>query len=159
MDALIERQEAEEDTSGVFDPNDLEDARERVVASIVRRRGQSAFRRALLDATGGRCALTGCQVTEVLEAAHITPYRGVETNHPTNGLLLRSDIHVLFDLGHISIDPETRRAVMASDLSGTVYGRLRGRRVADTNDKSLRPSRAALTEHLQWSQLDDVADE
>ena len=126
---------------------------ERIVASIVRRRGQGAFRRRLLDAYRGRCALTSCQVTEVLEAAHISPYRGVETNHPTNGLLLRSDVHVLFDLGLISIEPETRRVVAAPGLSGTVYGKLGGQRVAEPSHKALSPSPAALAEHLQWSQL------
>ena len=159
MDALIDRREAEEDTSGAFDPNSMGDARERVVASIVRRRGQSAFRTALLDAYEGRCALTGCQVTEVLEAAHITPYRGSATNHPTNGLLLRSDVHVLFDLGLIGVDPHTRRVVAARELSGTVYGQLQGRRVVEPNDKSLGPGRAALAEHLQWSELEYVDDE
>ncbi|WP_200883691.1 HNH endonuclease [Archangium violaceum] len=50
-------------------------------------------------AYGGRCALTDCEEPRVLEAAHIFPYHGPQTNHVTNGLLLRADLHVLFDLG------------------------------------------------------------
>src|ERR1700722_13744752 len=42
----------------------------------------------------------------VLEAAHITPYMGASTNSLLNGLLLRADIHTLFNLGLISIDPD-----------------------------------------------------
>ncbi len=159
LDVLVDRWETEHDATGVFDPNDFADARERVVASIVRRRGQGAFRKVLLNAYGGRCALTGCEVIEVLEAAHIAPYRGAETNHPTNGLLLRSDIHVLFDLGLISIHPETKRVITARCLRGTVYGQFGGQRVAEPNDRTFSPSPAALAEHLQWSQLDDTEDE
>lgn len=42
-----------------------------------------------------------------MEAAHIRPYRGKKDNHPSNGLLLRADIHTLFDLNLVAIDPET----------------------------------------------------
>lgn len=137
-----------------FNPANVIDGRERIVASIVRRRGQCAFRRKLLDQYNGRCALTGCRVSEVLDAAHITPYRGIETNQLGNGLLLRSDIHVLLDLGLISIHPETRQVVTASSLRGTIYGDLKGQQLAEPRDQSFRPSTAALREHLKWSQLD-----
>ena len=153
MDVLVDLQEAKVDALGVFDPTDVRDGRERVVASIVRRRGQRAFRRALLAAYNGKCVLTGCRLAEVLEAAHISPYRGVKTNHPTNGLLLRSDIHVLFDLGLISIDPESRHVIVAARLRRTAYGQLHGHRVGEPNDQALRPSGVALAEHLKWSQL------
>ncbi len=159
LDLLLDRWENEHDAVGVFDPDNLPDARDRVVASIVRRRGQGAFRRALLGAYDRRCALTGCEVVDVLEAAHITPYRGIETNHPTNGLLLRSDVHTLFDLGLISIHPDTRRVVAAPVLRGTVYNRLARERLAAPNDRAFSPSRAALAEHLRWSQLGDTEDD
>ena len=80
------------------------DGRERAIGAIVRRRGQPAFRRALLEAYHERCAVTGCDAPEALEAAHVVPYRGVATNHPANGLLLRADLHALFDLGLIAVD-------------------------------------------------------
>ena len=64
-------------------------------------------------------------MAEVLEAAHITPDHGAETNHSTNGLLLRSDVHVLFDLGLIGIDPDTNLIVTARELSDTSYADLR----------------------------------
>src|SRR5205823_2979542 len=82
----------------VFDPISIEDGRRRIQAS---RQGQFAFRAALIEAYGGRCAMTGCDILEVLEAAHIVPYRGPSTNAVSNGLLLRADIHTLFDLGLI----------------------------------------------------------
>ena len=52
----------------------------------------------------------------MLEAAHISPYRGEDDNHVENGLLLRSDIHTLFDLDLLGIDPERLRVVLHQDL-------------------------------------------
>ena len=60
-------------------------------------RAPHKFRDALIGAYAGRCAITGCSVLDILEAAHITPYLGPDTNHVTNGLLLRADLHTLFD--------------------------------------------------------------
>jgi hypothetical protein len=65
------------------------DARDRTLASIVRRRGQPQFRERLLAIYDGRCAISGCNAVEALEAAHISPYKGRHTNHPQNGLLFR----------------------------------------------------------------------
>ncbi|MGJ0223511.1 HNH endonuclease, partial [Streptococcus pyogenes] len=65
----------------------------RRLAEIKVRRGQAEFRQTLLAAYNRRCAVTGCAITDLLEAAHIVPH-SEETNYRvTNGLLLRSDIH------------------------------------------------------------------
>lgn len=61
-----------------------------------------------MDAYERRCAVTGCTVEAVLEAAHISPYRGDHTNDVTNGLLLRADIHTMFDCGLIKVDGDYR---------------------------------------------------
>jgi hypothetical protein len=71
--------------SHYFDPTGVIDSRQRVLAQIVRRRGQQEFRERLLAAYDGRCAITGCDAVEALEAAHIVPYRGVDTNSVQNG--------------------------------------------------------------------------
>ena len=68
------------------DYESLGDARDRVVASVVRRRGQPEFRSALLEAYGGRCAISGCDAEAALEACHIRPYMGPHTNALSNGL-------------------------------------------------------------------------
>ena len=62
------------DEEGAFDPEGATDARERILSSVVRRRGQPAFRDCLLAAYQMRCAISGCDFVPVLEAAHITPY-------------------------------------------------------------------------------------
>lgn len=110
-----------------FDPRDLEDARERISREISRRRGQRAFREALLRAYGGRCAITDCDVKDVLEAAHIVPYLGPLTNRTDNGLLLRADIHTLFDCGLITIDTVSHTVMLANSLLETDYGHLNGK--------------------------------
>lgn len=90
------------------------DWREVVERQIRERRGQQHFRDILRERYGDRCLVTGCEVLAVLEAAHIKPYQGEADNHPENGLLLRSDIHTLFDLDLIGIEPERLQSGVAS---------------------------------------------
>ena len=68
------------------------------------RRGQAKFRNDLL-AIDARCAITGCLTVNALEAAHIRPVKDVGESTVANGLLLRADIHRLFDLGYLAVDP------------------------------------------------------
>ena len=63
--------------------------------------------------------MTGCTVFAVLEAAHIKPYQGENDNHPQNGLLLRADIHTLFDLNLLGIQPERLQV----EISGPLHPR------------------------------------
>lgn len=113
-----------------FSPEGVEDQRQRVLRSVIQRRGQPAFRKALIEVYGGRCAITGCSIVDVLEAAHIYPYMDGETNDVGNGLLLRADLHTLFDLRLISADPDTSRVVGCTSLQGTEYDQYIGRTLA-----------------------------
>ena len=97
----------------------LKDSREKVLTSICQRRGQKTFRANLLKVYGGRCSITDCNAQEALEAAHIHPYMGEYTNCTNNGLLLRADIHTLFDLYLISIHPDSKKVVVSSKLDNT----------------------------------------
>lgn len=132
-----------------FDPTSDADARVRVMEAIVRRQGQPAFRRKLLKLYGGRCAISGCDLEQALEAAHIKPYRGLDTNHVRNGLLLRSDLHVLFDLRLITISPRDLTVNVRRDLRKSVYGEFHGRRLFLPTRRSQWPSRRALKLHSQ----------
>lgn len=140
---------------GVFNPDNTEDAREKTLRAIVQRAGQPAFREALLEAYCGRCAVTGCPVADVLEAAHITPYRGKQTNHVQNGLLLRADIHTLFDLGLVAIDASRGafRLVISNALAGSEYAQFAGREASVPKDPRLAPSREALERHREEAGL------
>jgi putative restriction endonuclease len=124
-----------------------EDARARLRRAIAVRQGQPRFRRELLKTYGGRCAISNCDVPETLEAAHILPYRGQHTNHVQNGLLLRADLHTLFDLGLIGIDTETWTVLIHPRLGTTHYSHLAGQKVRLPADRAAWPSEEALREH------------
>lgn len=130
---------------GWLDPESIEDARERAFRAIRLRRGQAAFRAALLAAYGGRCAVTGCAIEDVLEAAHIVPSRGPLTDHVSNGLLLRADIHTLFDCDLLGIDPETRQVVLQAPLKLSTYKSVDGRVLRSPRDDTQGPTRKNLT--------------
>ena len=79
----------------------------RYAESVTKHRlGQGAFRVAVTDAYQRRCAISGEKTLPVLQAAHIRPYAEQGPHNVTNGLLLRSDIHTLYDGGYITITPD-----------------------------------------------------
>src|SRR5690606_9947784 len=109
------------------------------------RRGQPLFRAKLLDAYGGVCAITGCTAVEVLEAAHVLPYRGAHTHRVDNGLLLRADLHTLFDCQLLWISPE-HTVQMAPALLATDYAALHGQPLRLPTSKGDHPNPAHLAE-------------
>lgn len=125
-------------------PSDDYDARLRLLRAIVARRGQAGFRQSLMKAYASSCAVTGSAVTEVLEAAHLRPYRGPESNTPTNGLLLRADIHTLLDLRMLAIEPGSRTVTVSRALRETEYASLVGQRIIEPKNASSRPHAEAL---------------
>ncbi|UEP32141.1 MULTISPECIES: HNH endonuclease [unclassified Burkholderia] len=125
-----------------------DDARERELRAVFLRRGQGKFRKALLNAYEKRCAVTGCTMEDVLEAAHIIPYNGDDTNRCDNGLLLRADIHTLFDLGLLWVNREMKVEI-ANALQRTEYGELHGKGLRLPTDPALRPHPEHLERHAQ----------
>ena len=113
------------------------------------RPNQRGFRRALLEAYGGRCAITGCDVAEVLEAAHIADWRS--ENDPGAGILLRADLHRLLERGLLVIDSDyTVRA------APSCYHAIEGQRLRLPINRLLWPRLArkvggsTATERTQW---------
>jgi predicted restriction endonuclease len=105
----------------------------------------------LISAYGGRCAVTGCDAEAALEAAHIMPYLGPKTNHVSNGLLLRADVHTLFDLDLIGIDPESLTIALSESLRGTYYDDFQGRSLTLPKSKKSHPSQDALEQ--KWEKF------
>jgi hypothetical protein len=126
-----------------------DDVRTRIMAGIVLREGQAAFRNALLAAYGRACAISGCTVQAVLEAAHIVPYGGGHTNIVTNGLLLRADLHTLFDLHLLSIEPATRTVRLSHDLRNSEYACIEGVRLRAPVKADMAPLPEALSDHWE----------
>ena len=141
---------ADEET---FDPTSVEDARRLIWRSITQRRGQKPFRDALIAAYDGRCAITGSSVLDVLEAAHIHPYRGPDTNKVTNGLLLRADVHTLLDCGLLAIDSKTMTVLVAPELRESEYWALHGHPLCSPRTPAQKPSKEALRVQRQNSRL------
>lgn len=85
------------------------------------RRHQSQFRLNILNLYNGKCAISGESVLEVLEAAHIENHATSGINHTGNGLLLRSDLHRLFDANKITIHPKSLKIGISSTLKKSTY--------------------------------------
>lgn len=92
------------------------------------RDGQAAFREMILTAYG-RCAVTGCKIESVLEAAHIIPYVDARSHLVSNGLCLRADIHRLYDRGLLQIGADFVVRI-APALAGAGYAKLDKRLIA-----------------------------
>lgn len=116
------------------------------------RLGQGAFRLAVTDAYKRQCAISGGRVLPALEAAHIRSYQSGGEHEVSNGLLLRRDIHSVFDAGYVTFDDDLRMVV--SDRvrtefnNGNEYRRLHGATLVAPDAAQARPS----IEHLRWHQ-------
>lgn len=117
---------------------------------IMPRLGQGAFRVAVTDAYGRACAVTTEHSLPALEAAHIRPYADGGSHEVSNGLLLRSDLHRLFDRGYVTVTPDHRVEVsprLKDHFSnGRSYYPLHGQPVAVPKDLPQRPDPLL----LQW---------
>lgn len=115
----------------------LEGLRIRRTTTQKPRSGQGRFRDALIARHKGRCTVSKCAVPEALEAAHVMPHTGdPKWDHPDNGMLLRRDLHAMFDAMLWSIDPKSNRLRVAERLKTTSYGKLDGREI----DHSVAPA-------------------
>lgn len=91
--------------------------------AIKARRGQADFRARLLFAYGRRCCISGCRVEALLEAAHIRPHAEAPNYETRNGLLLRADLHTLFDLHLLGVD-EFGSVVLSPEVTDLYYKEL-----------------------------------
>ena len=112
---------------------------------LLPRLGQGSFRIVVTDAYERRCAITGERTVPVLDAAHIKPYRLLQRHEVSNGILMRSDLHRLFDDGYLTIDPTDRKIVVSKRIreefeNGKEYYKLEGLQVRDPTLASYRPN-------------------
>jgi putative restriction endonuclease len=118
---------------------------------VAARRGQGAFRFMVMDAYERRCAITGERTLPVLEAAHIRPYADQATHEIRNGILMRSDVHRLYDLGLVTVDADLRFRVSPSIerdyANGKIYYELDGATIRVPPDPARRPDPDALDWH------------
>ncbi|MBA4092235.1 MAG: hypothetical protein C0494_16820 [Sphingobium sp.] len=138
-------------TEGNGSANSIIEERRRVLREISLRRGQARFRKRLIDRYGARCQISGCEFPGLVEAAHVSPYARSSDNSETNGLLLRSDLHTLFDLGLLGIDPVTLEVAIHQDAKLAGYDLFDGRKLSVNATSG--PGRAALKE--RWAFYSD----
>lgn len=123
----------------------MEDIQQRAIRT---RRGQPDFRRRLLDAYGCTCAVTGCKIRSVLEAAHIIPHADGTDYKVDNGLPLRADIHTLFDLLLLTVSPDYR-IFTNRELAGSEYEKLNGQEIRLPRNEKNCPSPEKLAKHFE----------
>lgn len=128
-----------------------EDPVERVRAFAMRRLHQGSFRTLVTDAYGRQCAVTHEHTLPVLEAAHIQPVAESGSHSLTNGILLRADVHILFDRGYVTVDPDYRFLVsdrLEADFhNGRDYYAHRGERITLPKHQEDWPSPDRLAYH------------
>ena len=117
---------------------------------VTPRLGQGTFRVAVTEAYGRACAVTHEHSLPVLEAAHIKPFADEGPHEVRNGLLLRSDVHRLYDRGYVTVTPDGRFEVsrrLKEDFdNGKTYYALQGRQVQMPARRADRPD----PELLRW---------
>ena len=105
-------------------------------ASIRARRGRTDLRKSLIRSYGDRCVLTGNCPRHLLEVGYVVPFPEGVVHGSGNALLMRSDVHTLWDLNLLGIEPESMQVMIAPELAGTVYAKLAGRSVLSRLDGS-----------------------
>ena len=137
------------ESSSNFVPDDLnsdKDLRKRALKPGIQREGAASFRKKVLENYQNKCAITGISVVDAIQAAHIRPYNGPQTNHLANGMALRSDIHRLFDLGKIRINPEDYHILLHPNIESEYHSICIEK--LDLRNVLIPPNKAAL--ELLW---------
>jgi putative restriction endonuclease len=117
---------------------------------VLPRLGQGSFRVMVTDAYQRRCAMTGERTLPALDAAHIMPFSEQGQHVVNNGILLRKDLHALFDQGYLTVTPslsvEVSRRIKEEFDNGRDYYSLQGVSIRTPLKSSDRPSR----DYLDW---------
>ena len=125
------------------------------------RLGQGAFRIGVTGVYQWRCAVTGERTLPILDAAHIRPYGAGGDHEITNGLLLRTDIHRLFDLGYVTVSGDGRfqvgRRLKEDFENGRHYYSMHGKPVAYPTTPRWGPRATHLNGISQTNSSDDMA--
>jgi putative restriction endonuclease len=119
---------------------------------ILPRLGQGSFRVLVTEVYEKRCAITGERTLPVLDAAHIKPYSIAQRHELQNGLLMRSDLHRLFDQGYLTIHPSERKLLVSKRIreefeNGRDYYALEGKVVREPSELAFRPAEENLEFH------------
>jgi putative restriction endonuclease len=121
----------------------LNEPREEFKKEVNQRKGQSEFKGRILKAYNNKCCVSGETCPELLEAAHLQQYLNDSSNHIQNGILLRIDLHRLFDNGLLFIDNEYKVHISPILLSPS-YKQFEGIKISLPNNPNEYPSKECL---------------
>lgn len=130
-------------TDKTDDFNLVNEPREEYKREVNQRKGQSEFKGKILKAYNNKCCVSGESCPELLEAAHLQQYLTKTSNHIQNGILLRIDLHRLFDSGLLFID--SNYIVHISTLiKSTTYQQFDGIAISLPANSNAYPSKESL---------------
>jgi len=98
------------------------------------RRGDGRLRAQLIRMYRGECAIAGKTPKDLLEVAYIAPYPAGDVHSLRNAILLRADLHTLWDLNLIGVEPETMQVHIAQPLAGSFYEMFDGVKLSGRSD-------------------------
>lgn len=136
-----------------FDALRVPDDRKKALRAVAAQRAEADFRRRVLTAYGNRCAITGCDVQEALEAAYIDSATTRARTATSNGICLRADLRRLWDAGRLAVHESTYAVMLDENMIGTDYGLAAGDPIRPTEDAKDLPSSAGLQRHREWCGL------
>ncbi|MGA1284492.1 MAG: pentapeptide repeat-containing protein, partial [Prochlorothrix sp.] len=130
------------------------------IKSKLQAQNEYQFRRAVSQAYGNRCAITGNRIQVVLKAVSIAEEVETGKDHPSNGILLRSDLAILFQEHLITLDPKTKTVLLAPSLRESEYKVWNGKPVTLPEKESEQPDQELLQQHqgaCRWLQAEQTA--
>lgn len=113
-----------------------DDDLQKVLAFVLKRLNQSKFKKIMNELYQNKCAISGIVIPVLFEAAHIKAYSESGNNSNFNGILLRNDLHRLFDAGLLRIEPDSLEISIDNSLSDTDYQNFDGKKLAKRSDGS-----------------------
>ncbi|MBR0852151.1 HNH endonuclease [Bradyrhizobium diazoefficiens] len=126
-----------------------ETARIARLTEVWSRPAQRAFSAHIRQIYHNRCAVTGCTTPAALQAAHIRTLDGSDANSPTNGILLRADLHLMFDAHLITLSEDGSRLEVCNSLNDPSYDFLRVGTVSLPTQQDQRPSAENIRHHRE----------
>lgn len=120
----------------------------KTIQSALNRRTHFTLRRKLLEIYGKRCAITDCNILPLLDTVMIDSSGLDATDHPSNGLVLRTDLKILYNLFLIAVHPTDYRVMLSPSLRHSGYGYLEGHKIHLPKQEIYRPDRQRLQSHL-----------
>lgn len=122
-----------------YEPESLDDDQaaspmEFAIKAIKARRGAKRLRNQLRQSYGDRCGISGPCPRDLLEVAYIVPFPQGNVHSLANSILMRSDLHTLWDLNLLGIDPDDLKVCVSEQLKGTGYEKLDGRTIVAPKD-------------------------